>query len=141
MQKRSQPIFFWYYDAAAEYDHPPWMEAESQRGTTPTHNNPATQFRNFHHPVAKTSDFGGAAAAILTSQYKLIVDLTGRHRYAKRTVTPVDSDVSLFDILADPGETTNLAPSEPETVAKLTQRLRAWQASVEKSMTGREHFD
>ena len=135
-----QPICFWHYASEPEYRNRRWMDAESQRGTTPTHSTPATQFRNFHHPVAKTSDFGGDAA-ILSKRYKLIIDLTGRHRHPKRTVTPVTDNVSLFDLVVDPAETTNVAAANPQIVADLTARLRTWQVSVEHSMTGVEYSE
>lgn len=138
VDRRPAPIFFWHYNTEPEYENRPWMDAESQRGTTPTPSDPATQFRNFHHPVAKTSDFGGDAA-VLDGRYKLILDLTGRHRNPVRTAPSVDSDVSLFDLHEDPGETTNVADRFPEVVTRLTGRLRDWQASVEQSMTGAEY--
>ena len=138
MKKRPRPIFFWHYDAAAEYDNPPWMEPESQLGTTPTPSTPATQFRNFRHPVARTSNFGGDAA-VLAGNYKLIIDRTGRHRNARRTDPPVSSNVSLFDLKNDPGESTSITEQHPETVSRLTQQLHRWQASVEQSMTGSEY--
>ena len=137
-KKRGKPICFWHYDQLAEYKNQPWMDAESQRGTTPTHSNPATQFRNFKHPVAKTKDFGGDAA-ILSGRYKLIVDLSGRHRNTQRTNPPVTEDISLFDLASDPGEATNIAQDQPDLVSKLTNQLNEWQASVEQSMTGREY--
>ncbi len=138
MEKRAQPICFWHYDQEAEYRNRPWMDAASQRGTTPTHSNPATQFRNFEHPVAKTKDFGGDAA-ILSGRYKLIVDLSGRHRNTERTNPPVSESVSLFDLESDPGETRNVAKDHSKIVTKLTSHLHKWQASVEQSMTGREY--
>lgn len=139
MKTRPEPIRFWHYESSPEYQNKRWMDAAGQKGTTPTHSNPATEFRNFHHPVAKTSNFGGDAA-IIDDRYKLIVDQSGRHRYEKRTLTPVSTDVTLFDLLEDPAETTNLASSKPEVVKKLTRQLRIWQASVEKSMTGAEYL-
>ena len=139
MDQRPQPIFFWHYATEPEYNNQPWMDPESQRGTTPTPSDPVTEFRNFHHPVAKTSDFGGDAA-VLADGYKLIIDLTGRHRNTRRTAPPVQSDVSLFDLTNDPGESNNIAGQSPEIVARLTQQLRRWQASVEQSLTGSEYL-
>ena len=40
------------------------------------------------------------------------------------------SDVSLFDLAADPGETTNLARQHPAVVERLTKSLLAWHASM-----------
>ena len=40
----------------------------------------------------------------------------------------------LYDISKDPKETTDLAPQEPERVARMTAALETWKASVEKSL-------
>ncbi len=45
----------------------------------------------------------------------------------------------LYDVAKDPKESTDLAAQEPERVAKMTAALEAWQASVEKSLTGADY--
>ncbi len=45
----------------------------------------------------------------------------------------------LYDVSKDPKETTDLAAQQPERVAKMTAALEAWQASVEKSLTGADY--
>ncbi len=45
----------------------------------------------------------------------------------------------LFDIAADPLEKRDLAADEPKTTAKMKARLEAWQASVERSLAGRDY--
>jgi arylsulfatase A-like enzyme len=40
--------------------------------------------------------------------------------------------VQLFDLDADPGETTNLAVNNPEVVAELTKTYKAWRATMGK---------
>ena len=37
-----------------------------------------------------------------------------------------DAPVELFDIIADPSESKNLAPDQPETAARLRSRINAW---------------
>jgi hypothetical protein len=39
-------------------------------------------------------------------------------------------DTFLFDLAADPGETTDLAATDPETVARLGAELDAWTSSL-----------
>jgi arylsulfatase A-like enzyme len=48
--------------------------------------------------------------------------LHGRHRLIERAAT---TGVELYDVVDDPGERTNLAPSRPELVAEMRARLRA----------------
>ncbi|MBN8626449.1 MAG: sulfatase-like hydrolase/transferase [Planctomycetes bacterium] len=45
----------------------------------------------------------------------------------------------LYDVSQDPKETTNLAAEKPQLVAKLTDELTAWRASVEKSLAGGDY--
>ncbi len=45
----------------------------------------------------------------------------------------------LYDVSKDPKETTDLAEQQPERVAKMTAALEAWQASVEKSLSGADY--
>ncbi|MCA9011814.1 MAG: sulfatase-like hydrolase/transferase, partial [Planctomycetaceae bacterium] len=137
MKERPHPICFWRYGASAEEANGPWMSPESQLGTTPTAGNPATQFMNYRHPVAKT-EFGGDAA-IIDGRYKLIVDTTGRHRNPGDVQTPMEGDIALFDLVDDTTETENIAAAHPELVAKMMKQLRIWEASVEQSLTGSEY--
>ncbi len=57
------------------------------------------------------------ASAIRSGNYKLIEDLE-------------DGRCELYDLASDPGETRDLAETEPAIVAKLQARLKAWRASV-----------
>jgi arylsulfatase A-like enzyme len=138
MKERPTPICFWHYDQGPEWKNQRWMSFESQLGSTPVGTKPPTEFRNFHHPVAKTKDFGGDAA-IYGNRYKLIIDTSGRHKIPARTLTPVTSPVSLFDLEKDPAESVNVAAAHPEIVAAMTEQLHQWQASVEQSLTGAEY--
>lgn len=137
IKERPEPIEFWRYGGSDEEANGPWMPPESQLGTTPTAGNPATQFMNYRHPVART-EFGGDAA-IIDGRYKLIVDTTGRHREKEKVITLLEQDLGLFDLIDDPAETKNLAAAHPERVQQLLKKLRQWQASVEQSLTGAEY--
>jgi hypothetical protein len=130
MQQRPSPIGFWKYPAAGEKSNGRRIPEELSRGTTPTTRNPGIDFLNFHHPVAKVSDFGGEAAWT-DNQYKLVV---GGAKKSKSG--PVDE---LYDLLLDPHETTNIADQRPEVVQRMTEELHAWQRSVEQSLTGADY--
>lgn len=45
----------------------------------------------------------------------------------------------LYDLIADPAETTNLIDSEPEAAARLTAAWTKWNASVEASDAGKDY--
>jgi arylsulfatase A-like enzyme len=47
--------------------------------------------------------------------------------------------IELFDLKADPAEKTNLAAQQPELVKSLQTKLRQWQDSVLKSLTGADY--
>jgi arylsulfatase A-like enzyme len=127
MKERPQPIGFWKYAAGTERKNERWMDPELTRGTTPTTRNPAIDFLNFKHPVAKTGDFAGEAAWT-TARYKL-------HTNNQKGKT----ETELYDLSADPGEESNIAARHPEIVAKMTAELHAWQQSVERSLSGADY--
>jgi arylsulfatase A-like enzyme len=127
MQERPQPIGFWKYAAGSERKNERWMDPELTRGTTPTTRNPAIDFLNFKHPVAKTRDFGGEAAWT-TGRYKL-------HTSNQKGKT----ETELYDLSTDPGEENNIASRHPEIVATMTAELHAWQRSVERSLSGADY--
>ncbi len=45
----------------------------------------------------------------------------------------------LYDLLADPGETTNVAEQEPAVAAAMTETLRTWRASCANSLRGADY--
>jgi arylsulfatase A-like enzyme len=130
MQDRPSPIGFWKYASQGESANERWISEELSRGTTPTTRNPAIAFQNFKHPVAKTRDFGGEAAWMDT-RYKLV---TGESRRAKASARS-----ELYDLVADPFETTDIASKHPDVVQRMTDQLHAWQRSVEKSLSGADY--
>lgn len=128
MQERPAPIGFWKYPAAGERKNGRWIDVELARGTTPTTRNPAIDFLNYKHPVAKTSDFGGEAAWT-ENRYKLVTG-EGR-RGAART--------ELFDLQKDPHEKNDIAKEHPELVKTMLRGLETWQRSVERSLSGADY--
>jgi arylsulfatase A-like enzyme len=64
--------------------------------------------------------YGDEQRAIRTDGSKLIEYLVDGQRH-----------VQLFDVAADPHETTNLADDRPETVASMREELREWQSAVD----------
>ncbi|MBN2451233.1 MAG: sulfatase-like hydrolase/transferase [Lentisphaeria bacterium] len=128
LTERPSPIGFWKYAAGGEKKNGRWVSEELSRGTTPTTRNPAIDFTNYKHPVARTSDFGGAAAWT-DNRFKLV-------RTPRRDGS---TGTELFDLIADPGETTDIAAQNPDVVRRLGDQLEAWQRSVEHSLTGADY--
>lgn len=128
MITRPAPIGFWKYPAAGEKKNGRWVSEELSRGTTPTTKNPAIDFTNYKHPVAKTENFGGEAAWT-DNRFKLV---TGQSRRG-------EAKTELFDLLADPKETTDVSREHPEIVARMAEQLHAWQRSVERSLSGADY--
>lgn len=69
---------------------------------------------------------GSPLLALIENRYKLLSSLDG-------------SPGMLFDLANDPRETKNLAPEMPEKVASMSARLRAWRASCQESVKGRDY--
>jgi hypothetical protein len=143
LAERPQPIGFWRYPVQRERGNPRWIDAELARGTTPTTRNPAIDFLNYRHPVARTEGFGGEAAWT-DNRFKLHVSETaetaeaGGKANAKRKGR-AGSGVQLFDLLADPREERDVAADHPEVAARMLRELHAWQRSVEVSLTGADY--
>ena len=132
MAERPGAIGFWEFDASADSSNESYIDAELQRGTTPlvkmmgdlfTRN-----FQNHHHPSVTEEDFSGSRV-LLGNRYKLVVQ-------SKRGG---ESSSELFDLRNDPGETKNLAESQPEIAADMQSELRDWQQSVLKSLTAADY--
>ena len=132
MSSRSEPICFWNFRGARRNGQKPepWIDPELQKGTTPLvklmRGIPTRNFVNFRYTEIREGDFDGPRV-ILDRQHKLVVD-------GKK-----GSGTELFDLRNDPGETRNLAESEPAVARKLETRLRAWQESVLHSLQGRDY--
>jgi len=131
MRGRPSPIGFWKYATQSEDKNGRWVAEDLSRGTTPTTRNPGILFQNYTHPVAKTTDFGGEAAWT-DNRFKLVVRTSSEGDRAG-----VVSE--LYDLLADPREATDIAAKHPDIVRRMTDGLRAWQRSVERSLTGSDY--
>ena len=68
-------------------------------------------------------------AAWIDGQYKLL-------RPASKQGTAASS---LFDLLQDPRERSDLAGRQPQRVARMESELRAWQTSVVRSLNGEDY--
>ena len=116
MRRRPKPIAFWKYPSRQESRNPPYLPPDKQKGWWRT-------FRNHRHPAPATSNFGGEAA-LIDNRYKLHVSKGGAR---------------LFDIAADPAESRDLAAAHGDLVARMRSELGTWQASVERSLSGRDY--
>lgn len=123
MAARPSPIGFWKYPPNQDRENGRWIPAELARGTTPTTRNPAIDFLNYRHPVARTADFPGEAAWT-DNRYKLIAS-------GRRT--------ELYDLQSDPFEKTDVGAREPQRVKTMLDELHRWQASVERSLSGADY--
>lgn len=91
-------------------------------------------------PFVAHLDQENSHAALIDWPYKLHLD-PDRAR-AKKGGGGGDqptAPVMLFDLSKDPKETTNIAASQPDRVAKMTAELVAWKASALKSLAGADY--
>jgi arylsulfatase A-like enzyme len=77
-------------------------------------------------------------------RYKLVFipqDLDSEARQeARHNQNPAtDFDFELYDIVNDPGETTNIATENPDIVRKMSLELSSWRDSVANSIEGIKH--
>ncbi len=122
--ERASPIGFWRYDRSSEAENERWMAPELTKGTTPTTRNPGIDFVNFRHPIVRTEDFGGVATW-MEARFKL--------------VRAGSEPAELYDLLADPYETADIAAGAPGRVARMTASMEEWQRSVERSLSGADY--
>ena len=76
-------------------------------------------------------------ATWVEDRYKLVVSSSRRNRKKKPAKQPSGTKLppnkaELYDLLADPGETNNLASAQPAIVKRMKAELEAWQASCRK---------
>lgn len=81
---------------------------------------------SFAHDIA---DIHQPSASLLfrwaiEGDLKLLMTYDGTQ--GKMKYPPVDFRPQLFDLVKDPGETRNLAASDPETVARLAKKIEEW---------------
>jgi|UniRef100_UPI0037852CD7 arylsulfatase A-like enzyme len=133
MTTRPTALHFWEYQTAGKKaGAEPYIAPELQQGTTPLvkkMGGKATRdFTNFHHPVITEDDYLGPRS-IIEGDHKLVI-------HEQKNGAP---KIELFDLKADPAEKTNLAAQQPELVKSLQTKLRQWQDSVLKSLTGADY--
>jgi arylsulfatase A-like enzyme len=133
MTARPTALHFWEYQAGGKKaSGEPYIDPELQKGTTPLvkkMGDKATRdFTNFRHPVITEEDYRGARS-IIEGDHKLVI-------HEQKSGAP---KIELFDLKADPAEKTNLAAQQPELVKSLQTKLRQWQDSVLKSLTGADY--
>jgi arylsulfatase A-like enzyme len=133
-RQRPTPLFFWEFNQGRMRGTSlePWIDPELQKGTSPLvklMNGVATRdFQNFHHPQVEEIDIIGSRA-VLGPRYKLVVhESTLGQRKAE-----------LFDLLADPAESRDLAGEKPGMVEAMSRELSEWQESVLRSLTGSDY--
>lgn len=134
VEERPAPLFFWSYPVSqlkiAELT--PYLDPEWQKGTTPlvklSKGLATRNFTNFHHPPLSGGDYTGARA-VVDRRYKLVLHDKKEGGTKKE----------LFDLLADPGETTNLFREKREVAEVLQKSLHEWQGGVLKSLSGADY--
>jgi arylsulfatase A-like enzyme len=132
--RRPTPLFFWEFNQSRirEMSPEPWIDPELQKGTTPLvklMNGIATRnFQNFHHPRIEEVDIIGSRA-VIGPRYKLVV----------HEPTLGQRKTELFDLVADPAESRDLAGEKPGMVEAMSRQLSQWQGSVLRSLTGADY--
>ena len=131
MTARSNPLFFWDCNIGKSKGEP-YIDPALQQGTTPlvkkSGGKATRDFSNFKHTTITDADYLGPRA-IIDGDMKLVI-----HELKKGA-----PKIELFDLKSDPAETSNLIQQQPEAAEKLQARLRAWQDSVLKSLTGADY--
>ena len=131
LSQRAEPIFFWQFNVSADQQREPWIEQQQQIGTTPlvkmmgdiyTRN-----FVNHKHPKIVESDYSGSRVMLLQN-YKLVISGVSDRQQSE-----------LFMVPNDIAEKNNLASKRPDVVRDMSQKLRLWQDSVLKSLTGADY--
>ncbi len=133
MTARPTALHFWEYQAGGKSARgEPYIDPELQKGTTPLvkkMGGKATRdFTNFKHPIISEEDHLGARS-IIESDHKLVI----------HDLRQGEPKIELFDLKADPAEKTNLLEQKPELAKELQSKLRQWQESVLKSLTGADY--
>jgi len=90
-------------------------------------------------PFVSMINTDGSHAALLDWPWKLHTDPRAGNGKKKQADVGATEPVMLFDVQADPRETTNLASAEPERVAKMVAALSEWKRSVKRSLAGGDY--
>jgi len=77
-----------------------------------------------HNPIDETNRYPGA---VRTQKYRLVRELRGGAQGGSKAKADRQPSLwQLYDMQADPGETTDLAAKLPEVVAELSRQYEAW---------------
>jgi arylsulfatase A-like enzyme len=134
LEARPTPLGVWSFNHSryGKLKPVPWIDPKLQEGTTPLvkkMGGKATRdFINFRHPAASEDDYTGPRS-MEDKGYKLVI-----HDGKKNTLKE-----ELFHLTVDPAEKTNLIQDKPEIAEDLKNKMRAWQDSVLKSLTGADY--
>lgn len=132
---RPEPMVFWDFDTRRLISSKPqpYINPALQKGTTPmvkrSGGKATRDFLNFRYPAVNAADHLGPRA-IIAGDHKLVI-------HEKKGET----NIELFDLKADPAETSNLIDQQPELARKLQIDLRQWQDAVLLSLTGSDYRD
>lgn len=75
----------------------------------------------------------GGQISWVENRYKLISPSGAKKKQLKNATW------ELYDLVADPGETKNLASDHPEIVARMSKELTAWRESCKRSLAGEDY--
>ncbi len=132
MKQRPKPIGFSGYNWKDEQQNAPWLADQRLNEfiteiakKKETDRKRKTYFKNHRHPVAGT-EFEKTRAWI-DNRYKLLFPKSKNASY------------ELYDIVADKEESHDIALEHPEIVERMAAELKAWQLSVERSLTGADY--
>lgn len=81
---------------------------------------------------------GHGLASLNDNRFKLVHNPNEARLRSDNGTTPM-AEWELYDLIADPSETTNLADRYPEIVKKMRNQLIAWQVSCEASDNGLDY--
>ncbi|MCX7011407.1 MAG: sulfatase-like hydrolase/transferase [Candidatus Sumerlaeota bacterium] len=71
---------------------------------------------------------GSPRMALIDNRFKLLTDMEGK-----------EGEDMLFDLLADPGETTDIAAQHPDVVKTMKADLAAFRESCKRSLAGKDY--
>jgi arylsulfatase A-like enzyme len=133
-RQREKPLFFWQIRPNQMFgkDAEPYIDPVLQEGTTPLAKMMAGKytrdFTNYKYTHIEEGHYAGERSMML-GDYKLVLEAR----------SPNKEGFELYNITADPAETTNLADDQPERVKTMSTALRQWQESVLNSLTGADY--
>lgn len=87
------------------------------------------------HPIGFQ---GHGLATMNDNRYKLVHNPSQKRQRSDNGETPV-AEWELYDLLKDPGETTNIIANHGKLAARMREQLEAWQASCEASNRGEDY--